>query len=276
MKSAITVLCSTGAFIGRVNGRDHTLLPRLAPQLHCSGFEWLMYESWYDTLDQITDDFRASGLSIPVFHCDKQIGELLSRDEAGDRDTAVRLYTQNCRAAARIGASLLVLHLWGGSPSDRNIQRNIDAYPTLAAIADDYKLVLTIENVVCNRQDPMTHLVSLHERFPEVKFTFDTKMAAFHSQLELIYEPQYQWLFDEGAVAHLHVNDYGGGHMDWANKRALQLGAGHIDFPRFFQYIKDKGFQGFLTIESTSMSADGIDLTALNNSLDLAAALSQP
>ena len=44
------ILCSTGALIGRPNGRDFRLLYGAADRLRCDGFEFMMYESWYEKL----------------------------------------------------------------------------------------------------------------------------------------------------------------------------------------------------------------------------------
>ena len=40
------ILCSTGAVIGRPNGRDITLLNKFQEQLECDGYEFLMYDTW--------------------------------------------------------------------------------------------------------------------------------------------------------------------------------------------------------------------------------------
>lgn len=69
------ILCSTGALIGRPNGRDFYLLKDLAIQLACDGFEFMMYSSWYEKIHEIIDFFNMSGFCIPVMHCDKHIGE---------------------------------------------------------------------------------------------------------------------------------------------------------------------------------------------------------
>ena len=75
------VLCSTGALITRKIGRDHRLLAGFAEQLHCDGFEFMLYDSWYDKLDSIADDVKAMGLDIPAVHCEKSIGELIAAED---------------------------------------------------------------------------------------------------------------------------------------------------------------------------------------------------
>ncbi|WP_258712364.1 hypothetical protein [Clostridium gelidum] len=40
------------------------------------------------------------------------------------------------------------MHLWGGIPSDRDINNNSEQFEKLHAISKSYDLLLTVENVV--------------------------------------------------------------------------------------------------------------------------------
>ncbi len=115
-----------------------------------------------------------------------------------------------------------------------------------------------LENVVCNVKNPMKHLCQLTERYPEVQFVFDTKMAAFHGELELLYQPEYAWLWQEGHIRHYHVNDYGGGYMEWGKLKTLPIGAGHVDFEKFFAFVRGTGYQGTFTVEATAFDRMGV------------------
>lgn len=244
------VLCSTGAIITKRNGRDYELLRQIVPQMACDGLEFMMYQSWHDRMDALE---RVLGeFSVPVFHMTKQIGQWVSEGSMAD---AAAMFRADCRLAAVIGARLLVLHLWSGQASDQHIERNIAAYPVLRDMAEKCGLLLTVENVICNTRDPMTHMKALTEAYPDIRFTFDTKMAAFHSQLEALYAPENAWL--SRRIAHFHVNDYAGGHMDWANMHVRQLGRGHIDFDRFFAFVRGMGYTGDFTCEATAINEDG-------------------
>ena len=258
----MSILCSTGAIVTRKNNRDYTLLPAIVPQLHCDGLEFMMYESWQDQADGLRA--ALADFAVPVFHMTKQIGEHISLGSLAD---ALTLFRADCELAKAIGARLLVLHLWSGRASDQHIERNIAAYPVLRDVAEAHGLLLTVENVLCNTRDPMTHLRALAEAYPDIRFTFDTKMAAFHTQLEALYAPENAWLWPR--IAHFHVNDYAGGHMDWANMSAMPLGKGHIDLARFFAFARGMGYQGDFTHEGTAVNEDGsIRYGELNNSLD--------
>ena len=244
------VLCSTGAIITRRNGRDYGLLREIVPHLDCDGLEFMMYESWHDR----TDALKAvlSGFDVPVFHMTKQIGQWISEGSMADAEV---MFREDCELARTFGSELLVLHLWSGQASDQHIERNIAAYPLLRRIAEEYGLLLTVENVLCNTRDPMTHMKTLAGAYPDIAFTFDTKMAAFHSQLEALYAPENAWLLPH--IRHFHINDYAGGHMDWANMSVKQLGQGKIDFDRFFAFVRGMGYQGDCTCEATAVNEDG-------------------
>lgn len=263
------ILCSTG-FIGMATDeKDYRQIFQYAPTLRCDGFEFMMYRIWYDQMEEVGRELNASEILFPVFHAEKSIGERISRNEDGDVEASIENFKKNCWLANRIGAGKLVLHLWGGLPSDRDIENNFRQLPELCEIAKSYDLVLTIENVVCNQKNPMSHLSSIRERFPEATFTYDTKMAAFHSELEWVYEPEWAWLWQEHKIQHLHVSDYGGGHMDWSRLKALPLGDGQIDFDRFFQNLKTQDYHGDVTMEATSRKADGsMDIDKMNYGLD--------
>ena len=255
------VLCSTGAIITRKNNRDYTLLPAIVSRLDCDGLEFMMYESWRGQEDGLK---RAlSGFAVPVFHMTKQIGERVSLGNLAD---AIPMFRADCGLAVSLGSRLLVLHLWSGQASDQHIERNIAAYPVLRAIAEEYGLLLTVENVLCNTRAPMTHMRALAEAYPDICFTFDTKMAAFHTQLDALYTPENAWLWPR--IAHFHVNDYAGGHMDWANLSVKALGKGHIDFDRFFAFVRGMGYAGDYTCEATAVNEDGsIRLDEMNANL---------
>ena len=267
---AHSILCSTGAVVGRLNGRDHRLIMRYAPLLRCDGMEFMMYDTWYEDRLAIARELAASGISFPVMHVEKTVGDRISRDGPGDTENALLDFEKNCEAANVIGARRLVMHLWGGVDSDRHIEHNLAMYARLSEEAREHGLELTVENVVCSHADPMGHLKSLRAQYPDAAFTIDTKMAALFSR------PEWAWLWTEQRIRHLHVNDYGGGYMDWASLRTLFIGDGNIDFIPFFETAGRYGYDGFLTCECTAMRKDGsVDIDRLNGNLDAARAMAR-
>lgn len=259
------ILCSTGALIGRPNNRDYTLLKELAGKLECGGFEFMMYESWYDQVDRLVAALKEFSLHIPVMHCEKHIGEAISAGGRENREEAFRRYRINCDIAEKLDAGKLVIHLWDGITSDSHFENNLEAFGELSKIAESRGIDLLVENVVCNCENPMKHWCELAERYPDVHFIFDTKMAAFHEQLDLLYREEYAWLWKDGHIRHFHVNDYGGGYMEWAKLKTLPIGAGHIDFAEFFDFIRRTGYDDTFTVEATAFNSEGIVDTEMLN-----------
>ena len=261
------ILCSTGALIGRPNNRDYTLLKPLSEQLQCDGFEFMMYSSWYDEAERLVDFLQQIHLHVPVMHCEKHIGQACASEEKKDLEEAVSLFRTNCEIAKKLGANRIVLHLWDGMVSDSHFVNNLRAYRRLQETAEEYGIDILVENVVCNCGDPMSHWCELQETYPDIHFVFDTKMAAFHRQEELLYRPEYDWLWQDGHIRHFHVNDYGGGYMEWGKLKTLPIGDGHVDFDQFFTFIRKIHYQGSFTVEATAFGPDGaVDVEMLNRS----------
>ncbi len=246
------ILPSTGAFIGRVNNRDHRVFLGAYDRVGASAYEFMMYESFYGREDAVLSDFLASGLSFPVLHVEKRVGELIGLGGEENLRESLRRFRTNCLVAVRLGAEKLVLHLWNGLPSDRNFPRHLDAYRELERAAHAHGLLLTVENVVCAQSDPLTRLRALAEKYPDVRFTFDTKMAASHRQQHSLGP-----LLKEGRVAHIHLNDYGGTPGDFSSLAVLHLGEGKLDIPALAGVICAAGYAKTVTLECSCMRPDG-------------------
>lgn len=261
------ILCSTGALLGKSNNRDYRLLKELSEQLTCDGYEFMMYSSWYAETDELIETLLSLKTDIPVMHCEKKIGETVSK---GEFEEANRRFEKNCYIAQAIGAKSMVVHLWDGVTSDAHFENNIEAYGHLRDIADGYGIKILVENVVCNRENPMKHWCELREKYPDIQFVFDTKMASFHSQMDLLYDESYRWLWQQEHIRHYHVNDYSGGYMEWEKLRTLPIGRGNVDFERFFGFIREIGYTGTFTAEATAFDREGnIDTDMLNEQFSI-------
>lgn len=264
------ILPSIGAFIGRVNGRDHRAFLSVCEQIHARSYEFMMYESFYPKADAVIDDFLATDLSFPVFHIEKRLSEYIATGEEADRREALSRFCVNCRAAARLGARKLVLHLWNGLASDGHFERHLCAFGELSHIAREHGLLLTVENVVCAYRDPLAHFDELLSRYPDIAFTYDSKMAAFHKQEFTVFSDRYRHLFD-GHIRHIHFNDYNGIPGDFSKLSVLHLGEGNIDIARFAGELRAVGYSDTITLECSCMRPDGALLPEkMNRSLALA------
>lgn len=259
------VLCSTGTLIGRPNNRDYNLIYPLSGKLECDGFEFMMYDTWYDQVSDIVGKLLEWDLTIPVMHCEKRIGEKISIGGTDNLSVALNLFEINCQMADKLNARKLVIHLWDGKTSDWHFKNNLDTYRELAKIAESYNLELLVENVVCGNKNPMKRWCELAKKYPQVHFVFDTKMAAFHSELELLYKKEYTWLWKDNHIRHYHVNDYAGGYKEWEKLKTLPVGDGNIDFKKFFSFIKHINYNDTFTIEATAFNKAGIIDTDMLN-----------
>ncbi|MBR4960948.1 MAG: sugar phosphate isomerase/epimerase [Clostridia bacterium] len=260
------ILCSTGALIGRPNGRNIRLLDDCLEKLTCDGFEFMMYSTWYDALPDILVYLHSLPAVFPTMHCEKGIGERVSRG-GEELPEAYDIFRKNCEIAGEIGAGKLVLHLWSGIASDQHFERNLEACEKLMEIAAGYNVLLTVENVVCNCKDPMTRMMELIGAYPDLHFTYDTKMAQFHRQMDELYKPEQENI--AARIAHLHINDFHGGYMDWSSLCTLPMGEGDIDFAPFLSFMKKNGYTGDFTIEATSFDESGvIHYDTLNRTFD--------
>lgn len=264
------ILPSIGAFIGRVNNRDHRAFLSVCDRIDAEAYEFMMYESFYPNASGILDDFCATGLSFPVFHVEKRLSEYIATGSVEDRREALSRFEANCRAANRLGAGKLVLHLWNGLASDAHFALHLDAFGALDDIARAHGLILTVENVVCAHRDPLYHFGELLSRYPQIAFTYDSKMAAFHEQEYTVFFEAYRHLWD-GHIRHVHFNDYNGIPGDFSRLAVLHLGEGNIDIARFAKGLHGVGYDGTVTLECSCMCPDGsLVPEKMNRSLALA------
>lgn len=268
------ILCSSGALIGPPNGRNYSLLKEMIPRLECDGLEFMVYGFWYPEFDELitflADLRKQLDVDIPVVHCQKSLGEKLCGMKVWTEDGVTREYVMtaeedaetfrkgleefelNLRVADTVGADRMVLHLWNGLPSDKNIEKNIERFGILNEMAKKAGVILMVENVICNTHDPLYNIDLLHRAYPDAALVYDTKMAQFHGQTMQLFEPEWDWMLRDGSIRHMHINDYSGGYMDWSNLKVLPIGEGSIDFDGFFDKLSHYGYRGDYTVEATS------------------------
>ncbi len=259
------VFCSTGTFVGRINNRDHSLLLRYGEKIEADGFELLIMSVWYDRLSEILNDIYASGFKIPVVHCDKSIGDLLSFGDEKTVYSAVELMKLNCESAAFLGAERVVVHPWGIPHSDLHFEHIAENLEKLISVAKSYNLDAVFENCCTKNRSPFENLKILCSFYPTLGVIIDTRPAQFHRELEKICADSD---FIKNHVRHIHINDYHGGYMDWdALHPILHPGKGDINFEHFFSALLTAGYEGSFTLEAPSMRPDTVDFDEINGNL---------
>jgi len=264
----IPVYASTGAFITRKNGRNIRLVETVAPLIAADGFEFLMFDSWNDQIGEIRSVLKNAPVSFPVIHTDKSIGDALSEKGRDGEDDAVRILSRDIETALFIGAKKLVVHLWNGPSADRRFDEFLPAASRLFSLAESAGLEMTIENVISSEHLALERLRSLALYDSRLTFTYDTKMAHLKNENALLSENEWQFLFKDQKITHLHVNASSVSRHSGGRLTVLHMGEGDVDFESFFRLVRQSSFAGTATVESTSVRDDGsIDAEKLNRTL---------
>lgn len=262
------LLCSTGAISRNPDYTSYRQVLQYAPYLNLDGFELMFYETWYPHIAQIAEDLQAASLSFPVMHTEKNIGVALGSSEPKVREQGVQWLAENCRLAHLLHTQVLVLHLWGWPQLDDNLQYNLAPLSRCLDIATHYNLKLAIETIPARHADPLTNVRRAFECDQRCYIALDTEFLAQYHQLESVFETG--WLWQNERVQHIHIKDYDGHPFQDGKRRYVHPSDGNIDFEHFFAHLKERGFNGALSLESPSIDANGkVDIKKLNKSLNL-------
>lgn len=262
------LLCSTGAISRGPDATNEARVERFGSQLHADGIEVMIYESWYGRLNTIAERFRALGVQMPVTHGEKSIGPDLVASDPAIRHRAFQRFDDNCRFTAVIGSDRIVLHLWGLPDADARIEQQLADLPALLDCAEANGVMLAIEAIPCVVSDPLTVVRRVLERDARAKVAIDTEFLAMHDQLDSVFEAG--WLWNAGAVAHVHVKDYNGTLVDGnGRRRYLHPGQGSIPFDDWFAQLARKHYAAAISLEAPVVGPDGdVSIDIANASLE--------
>lgn len=269
------LFCSTGTMIGRINKYNWQLIneymPDLMEDIPIDGIELMMLQAYYTQTNEMARSFLANGLKFPVIHCEKEIGTMFSHNEGSETEDALDFFRLNCEMGAMVNSEKMVLHLWGGLPSDSYIENNISLIDTLLSIIEPYKIRLLIENIPCSTYSPLDNWRKIYKYFPKIGFVYDTRFGELHLQSPEILCEDFLWNKNQNSdspVCHVHISDFSGGYKDFSALRPiLHPGEGKIDFPMIAKKLGENNYTGSITLESPVMTEDGLDIDKLKNSL---------
>lgn len=263
------LLCSTGALSRFPDLTDQARIIAALPDLRADGFEILVYDSWYGTLERMAQLLLDLDLRYPAIHAEKEIGPLLATGAREDRDEAMRRWRLNCVFAQSIDARIAVLHLWGLPCADDCLDRQLACLPDLLDLADEYGVVLACETIPCRAHDPLSNVAAAVRRDPRTRVALDTEFLAMHGQLDDALAADWLWGRPD-LVRQLHIKDYDRQATNGdGQRRYLHPGEGAIDFPWFFRQLDERGFSGNVSLEAPAMrGGEEIDVAKVNASLD--------
>jgi sugar phosphate isomerase/epimerase len=241
-------LASTGIVTRFPDAPAHEAVVEWCPRLDVDGFELSIGRVWDAAL--VERDLDAAGLRFATAHVDKRIGaELLD-----DPHAALRQLASDCRLAARLGATIAVLHLWELPVGDRRLEENLAYLPACLDVAEEAGVTLTVETIPCSVGSPLENVRRAVETDERCRVTLDTEFLAHHDQLEAALDDEALW----ERVAHIHVKDYAGGLRNAADERSYLIpGEGTIDFGAVYDVLRGRGYDGALTLEVSAVTRAG-------------------
>jgi sugar phosphate isomerase/epimerase len=250
-----TILCSTGVVTRGPDQTDHKAILEHGPALGASALELVVYEEWYGHLDDVVEDLGSSNLTFPVLHADRAIGGLLGSEDPDEADEALALLETNCRVAAVLKASTIVIHLWELPTADRAIERNLERLPACLDTAGAYRLALAVETIPGVYATPLSNIRLALERDARCGVTLDTEFLAFHG--EIAESISADWLWSENRVRHVHLKDFDGRLREGEVRRYLLPGEGRLDLQGFLSGLRDRGYEGAITVEASARTPSG-------------------
>jgi sugar phosphate isomerase/epimerase len=241
-------LASTGIVTRFPDAADHRAIAEWCPRLDVDGLELSINRVW--DAARVEHDLGSVGLRFETAHLDKRIGAELLEDAAA----ALAQLESDCRLAASLGATLVVLHLWELPVGDRRLDDNLALLPACLDVAEAAGVTLTVETIPCSAGSPLENVRRAVETDDRCRVTLDTEFLAHHGQLDDALADDTLW----ERVAHLHVKDYSGALRDPdSTRRYLIPGEGTIDFETLFGALGERGYDGALTLEVSSLTAAG-------------------
>jgi sugar phosphate isomerase/epimerase len=257
------IYLSSGCIHNKKTGCDIRLLKECMQHLPISGIELMVIKAWYEDIDGLVDSISKLSIDIPILHIEKSVGEKLSQ---GKNTEAIEILKKNLHISKNLGICKAVLHLWHGQGSDRNLPNNIENLGIIQELSSEYDIELLVENIPCENTDEIQLMMDIADRYPEQRFVFDTKNAAFCDHMN---ENRLNLTFDHIPIYHIHLNDYSGHPRQWENIRKYSFpGEGDIDFQWFFKMLYQRSYSGNFTIETPITNSDGrIDFVEISRKI---------
>lgn len=260
------VLCSTGAFTRSSDPYSHEVILKYGQEFVADGLELIFYPRWYQDPKPIVHALRSCKLSFPVLHIEKGIGDAFGSSHADEREQGVLRFEQNCSFAQQLEAQTVVLHLWGLPSSHFQLEHNLQPLARCLDLAEQYGLTLAIETIPCTYADPLSNVKRAIEHDPRACVALDTQFLVWHDQLEAVFTAP--WLWQIGKMCHVHLKDHEGPFGSQEGRHYLHPGEGQINFRRFAQQLRVRGFTGALSLEARALdSANQVEVEHIQTSL---------
>ena len=182
------------------------------------------------------------------------------------KDSEIVICKKLIEISANHGITLFIIHLYSiNLPTTNNLAEKIIALKELADFAKSKNTILTLENT----EETAIILKPVFEAIPSLSFCLDIGHANLFTENQSINFLQH---FGK-CLKHIHIHDnLGGDHSDPEKYDVhLPVGEGTIEFVPIFEKLKEIGYSGNITIESThkpSLEEREISIKRVKNLLD--------
>jgi len=237
----------------------------------------MFYATWYPEVEQVAAELLKSGLRFPAIHIEKGIGSALGNVQREIREQGIQQFAANCRLGKLLGANALILHLWGMPELDNRLEHNLETLDACLTLASQSDLTLAVETIPARHADPLSNVYRAVAQASSCRVALDTEFLAFYNQIETALTTD--WLWQYNTVCHIHIKDFDGTPPFAPGKprRYLHPGEGYIDFSHFFAGLRQRGFDGYISLEASAIDGTGVvDVNRLRESLATLRRLIEP
>ena len=116
-------------------------------------------------------------------------------------------------------------------------------------------MTLAVKTIPGDVGTPLTNVRLALERDPRCRVALDTEFLGLFGQVEASISAD--WLWDVGAVHHVHIKDFDGRLRRDGKRQYLLPGEGTLDLQGFLTGLVERGYAGGLTLEATAVAEDG-------------------
>jgi len=260
------ILCSTGAIGYYPVNPDADLMLDVFPRITADGYEVMIDRALPPNAVAWSGRLQEAGIPVGMMHIGKATGELFATDDPDSHAAGLSKLASDLDIVRLFGARQAVLHLWGYPGNDRHFGLTMASLEDALLLAEDAGVELLVETIPCVERPLADRLRTLHDAFPALRFTVDSRLLALQDAIESVLEAD--WLWDRGRVAHVHVSDCRRNADGVPEQRPiLQPRKGCIDFTAFFAGLRKRRYTGAITLEAPAVDVETrtVDTDVLND-----------
>ncbi|WP_455644671.1 sugar phosphate isomerase/epimerase family protein [Methanosphaera sp.] len=199
----------------------------------------------YDKLT--SDDFSAYDVGLSIHSPMSDINIASHVDKI--RDTSIEVITKSFKTANELGANRVVVHP-GTIPTmalkypEKILDYNTESLTKLQKAADDYGVMMCVENMPLYDRMLYSNIEVLFD-FIDNQLHSGITMDVGHAHTSAFSEEE---MFKSDNIHHVHLSDNDGSY-----DMHHPLGTHNIDFPKIFDILKEKKYDGICVMEIYSV-----------------------